>query len=110
MTALPSWIDPEAWSGFVDMRRATKKPLTARAELLVVKTLYDLRAKGHDPNAALDQSTLHNWADVYQPQVKAVDNLNREYMTSVEPPMTEQQRAAADDARRLAMSAIRRVA
>ena len=92
------------------MRRTTKKPLTARAELLIIKTLYELKAKGHDPNAALDQSTLHNWADVYEPKAKDITNMAREYMTSIEPAMTPEQRKAADDARKLAMSALRRVA
>jgi Mg2+ and Co2+ transporter CorA len=61
-----------------------KKPMTARAETLVLKTLYQLRERGHDANASLDQSTVHNWIDVYEPKQKEIANLKREYMTSVE--------------------------
>lgn len=79
MTALPVWIDAEAWAGYVDMRRAMKKPMTARAESLVLKTLFQLKEKGHDANAALDQSTVHNWIDVYEPKEKPIANLVKTY-------------------------------
>jgi Mg2+ and Co2+ transporter CorA len=112
MTALPSWIDQEAWNGYVDMRRAMKKPMTARAETLVLKTLYLLRERGHDPNAALDQSSVHNWIDVYEPKAKEVTNLVKTYY---EPEVfTEEQRKASAEAKAKVMgmvnSVIRRVA
>jgi len=113
MTALPSWIDQEAWNGYVDMRRAMKKPMTARAETLVLKTLYLLKERGHDPNASLDQSSVHNWIDVYEPKAKEVTNLVRE-MKPREAPMTEEEKARAAAARAKVMgmvnSVIRRVA
>lgn len=73
MIALPEWIDQEAWDGFCEMRRAMKKiPFTDRAQKMVLKSLYDLRAAGHDPNAALDQSTLMGWRDVFPPRAKDI--------------------------------------
>lgn len=72
MIALPSYIDREAWEGFEDMRRLIKKPMTDRARKLVLYELDRLRKAGHDPNASLDQSVLHNWSDVYELKDKPV--------------------------------------
>lgn len=67
------------------MRRAIKKPLTDRARKLVVYELHRIKTAGFDPNAALDQSTNHCWADVYPPKEKPItpaapgfDSLNAE--------------------------------
>lgn len=71
---LPAYIDPEAWAGFVEMRRAMPKsrPFTLRAATLILKELQRIKDAGHDPNAALDQSTLNGWTDVYAPKEKAI--------------------------------------
>jgi len=110
MVVLPSWIDREAWEGFMAMRKAIKKPMTPRAEVLVLKTLYELHTKGHDANASLDQSTVCNWQDVYEPKVREITNMKREYMTSLDGPMSKEQKDASDLARKEAMKHLRRVA
>lgn len=73
MIALPQYIDREAWEGFCEMRRTIKKPMTVRAAKLVVYELQRIKDAGHDPNAALDQSTNHCWADVYVPKEKPIE-------------------------------------
>lgn len=73
MIALPGYIDKEAWEGFEEMRKLIKKPMTDRARKLIVFELDRIKRAGHDPNAALDQSTNKCWADVYQPQEKKID-------------------------------------
>lgn len=87
-----------------------KKPLTARAELLVLKTLYQMNEKGHDANAALDCSTVNNWIDVYVPKDKDIPNMKREYMTSVDAPMTQDEKARADAVREGVVRKFKRVA
>ncbi len=72
MIALPQYLDQEAWSGFVEMRRTIKKPLTVRAAKMVLGELQKIKDAGHCPNAALDQSTNHCWADVYVPKEKEI--------------------------------------
>jgi len=72
LIALPAYIDPDAWVGFEDMRRTIKKPLTDRARKLIVYELHRIKTAGFDPNAALDQSSLHCWADVYPPKEKPI--------------------------------------
>lgn len=62
---LPDWIDAEAWSGFVEMRRKIRKPMTERAARLTVRDLEKLKAAGQDPNAVLDQSTKRCWQGVF---------------------------------------------
>lgn len=62
---LPDWVNPESWAGFVDMRKAIKKPLTDRAMQLAIGKLGKLRQQGQDPNACLDQSVMNGWQDVY---------------------------------------------
>lgn len=72
MIALPGYVDREAWDGFVEMRQHIKKPLTTRAAKLIVYELQRIKDAGHDPNAALDQSTNHCWADVYPAKEKPI--------------------------------------
>lgn len=68
---LPDWIDPEAWEGFVQMRKTIKKPLTDRAKKLALKELVKLRMEGQDPNEVLDQSTLKCWSGLFAVKGKA---------------------------------------
>ena len=72
MIALPGYIDKDVWQGFEDMRRTIKKPLTDRARKLILYELDRIKRAGHCPNAALDQSSLHCWADIYEPKEKAI--------------------------------------
>lgn len=74
MIPIPSWIDPEAWAAFVDMRKAIKKPLTHRAAVLILKDLTEIRAKGHCPNAALDQSTVCCWRAVWPAKDRVIED------------------------------------
>ena len=78
MIPLPAYIDPEAWVGFVEMRRAMPKtkPFTDRAAKLILYELQRIKDAGHDPNAALDQSTLRGWADVWPAKAKEIERAN----------------------------------
>ena len=78
MIPLPAYIDPEAWVGFVEMRRAMPKtkPFTDRAAKLILYELQRIKDAGHDPNAALDQSTLRGWADVWPAKAKDIVKAN----------------------------------
>lgn len=67
---LPDWIPADAWAGYVEMRRTRKKPMTARAQQMVVKALDEMRMKGIDLAAVLDASTKNCWTDVYEPKPK----------------------------------------
>ncbi len=79
MIPLPAYIDREAWEGFVEMRRAMPKtkPFTTRAATLILYELQRIKDAGHDPNAALDQSTLRGWADVWPAKDKPIEPASR---------------------------------
>lgn len=62
----PAGVDPEAWDGFVAMRKRIRFPLTTRAATLIHKRLAELEALGNDPNEILDQSTRNGWRDVFE--------------------------------------------
>lgn len=63
---IPSWLDPDSWSGFVEMRKAIPRcPFTPRAQMLILKELQSLKDQGYDPNKCLDQSTLNGWRGVF---------------------------------------------
>jgi len=68
---LPDWIPAEAWDGYAEMRKKIRKPMTARAQALVLKTLAGIRDRGFDVEAALDNSTRNGWIDVYEPKASA---------------------------------------
>ena len=56
----------EAWAAYVEMRRKIKKPMTAAAERLAVKTLKDL-SRG-DPIRAvkiIEQSVFNSWQGLF---------------------------------------------
>lgn len=120
MIPIPPFIDPEAWEGFCEMRGSKKsRPFTQRAAKMVLAELYKLRDAGHDPNACLDQSTMHGWSDVYPlkdkpiPKAKTATPINPalDEIKAREQRMSDPEEAArAAEARRLVMSKIRRVA
>lgn len=56
------------------MRKASKRPFTDRAASMVLKELAKLQAAGYDPNACLDQSTLHGWLDVWPTKDKVIED------------------------------------
>lgn len=63
---LPDWIDARAWAGFVEMRRLIKKPMTERAQEMIVAKLGAISGNaGQLAGQILDQSTRNNWQDVY---------------------------------------------
>jgi len=65
MLILPDFISPEVWQGFVEMRKAIKKPLTPYACELIIKKLTKLHYEGRDVNEALSKSIIHNWQGVF---------------------------------------------
>lgn len=114
MIALPEWIDAEAWEGFCEMRRAMKKiPFTERAQKMVLKSLYDLRAAGHDANACLDQSTLNGWRDVFPlrqkdiPVIRSQVDETARYLAEQEKHRQESKNSAARTAALQALKVVR---
>jgi hypothetical protein len=64
-SAIPDWIPPEAWNGFMEMRKRVRAPMTHRAVQLVIAALAKLKTNGEDVAAVLDQSTQNSWKGVF---------------------------------------------
>lgn len=107
------WIEPEAWEAFKEMRKKIKSPMTPFAEKLLVRELVKLKSSGEDPQACLEQSILNGWRDVYPLRDKGLSSAassadeTRAYLESQR--LTQEQRAASMQARKMAMGSIRRV-
>ena len=71
---LPEWLDSEIWQEFKQMRGKIKKPMTKRAEILLLSKLDRLRTSGNSPNEVLEQSIVNCWQDVYE--IKQQNRLN----------------------------------
>jgi hypothetical protein len=73
---LPDWLPLDAWDGWLEMRRAKKKPMTGRAMHRALNKLEAMREAGQDIAEVLDRSTMNGWTDVYE--IKGVNkNGNR---------------------------------
>jgi flagellar motor switch/type III secretory pathway protein FliN len=60
---LPDDIDAELWLAFVEMRRALKKPLTLKAQELILEKLARI---GQNKNDVLKQSIENSWQGVFE--------------------------------------------
>lgn len=71
--------------------------------MLILKELQKLKDAGHDPNAALDQSTVHSWADVYVPKEKEIARAPTKAADQTQEYLREQREHAAKVAAQRAM-------
>jgi hypothetical protein len=63
---LPEWLPRDTWTDFVEHRKEMKKPLTERAAKANIKKLFDLRSKGQDPRAVIDQTIAGGWTGLFE--------------------------------------------
>lgn len=62
-------VDYGNWVGFVEMRKRLKKPLTEKAEELIIKKLSEFEAKQQGfANKALENSIANSWQGVFEPK------------------------------------------
>lgn len=66
MIALPSYIDPELWSAFVETRKAMKVPFTPAAQKLIVRKLMKMHSEGWDVNTSLEKSAIYGYRGVFE--------------------------------------------
>lgn len=71
---LPDYITTELFEAFSDMRIKIKKPMTAKAEALLIKKLEKMKTEGHDIIAVMEQSILNSWQDVYPLKINKIQN------------------------------------
>ena len=106
------WISTESWEAFKEMRRKMRAPLTPYGEKLIERELVLLKSMGQDPQACLDQSIMLGWKGVFELRERITTTTRgtgelerlREHSAKVETP---EQRAAAQEALRVAREAVR---
>jgi len=63
---LPDWLPLNEWNGFLEVRKKKNKvPTDLAIQMLIVK-LDELRKKGHDPAAVIDQSIINSWSGFFE--------------------------------------------
>jgi len=67
---LPDWMDAELWDDFKESRKKLRKPMTERAEKLVLQKCAFLKEKGHNPKHLVMTAIESGWQTVYEPKTK----------------------------------------
>lgn len=73
----PDWLDQKLFNDFKSMRLKIKKPVTSRAEAMLINKLAALKDKGFEPSKVIEQSILHCWQDFFElkdPPAKSVSD------------------------------------
>lgn len=65
LIALPSYIDPEAWQAFLEVRAKLRAPNTDYAQKLLLYQMQRLKDAGNDPDEVLRASIVGGWKDLY---------------------------------------------
>lgn len=65
---IPDWVPVKPWNGYLEMRKDKRAWPTAYAVELIVSDLRKWRAKGHDPGAILNTSTVSKWTGIFEPK------------------------------------------
>jgi hypothetical protein len=79
---LPEWCPLDAWNDFRLMRQKIRKPMTGRAEQLVLQKLDALRQLGQNPREVLEQSICNSWQGIFPLKVDENGNGNSASKTS----------------------------
>jgi len=61
----PDWLPEDLWQDFKSHRKASKSPLTPRAESLAIAELEKLRTEGHNPVDVIKQSIMRGWKGLF---------------------------------------------
>lgn len=65
-SALPPWMPVQEWQDFKEMRLKIRKPMTAKAEDLIISKLRAFKDRRLDIRAILNQSIENAWAGVFE--------------------------------------------
>lgn len=63
--SIPSWIKPETWEAFMEVRKKLKAPNTPHAITLLIKKLTTLKEQGFDPTEVINESISNGWRGVF---------------------------------------------
>lgn len=75
---LPAWLSETHWKDFVEFRKFIKKPMTDKAQHLMLSKLQKIKDNGHDPILAMNTSIANNWVDIYEPKPETLKTINKQ--------------------------------
>jgi hypothetical protein len=111
MEPLPSWLDPEAFEAWKEMRRKKKVPWSDRCHKRAIKRLQEIKDAGYDPNKALEWSEYKGWTDIYPdttiPIAKSVNSQSDRTLLELEAARKDAQTPEAIAAREACKRALR---
>ena len=67
-TPLPEWLDLDIWNDFREHRKKLRKPMTPKAEQIMVAKLEDMKANGYNPRHLLITAIERGWLTVFEPK------------------------------------------
>jgi len=66
--SLPDWIEPGLWKDFKDHRNKLRKPMTQKAEEILIKKIESLKDAGHNPKHLIITAIERGWQTVFEPK------------------------------------------
>ena len=72
----PSFIHADDWEAYHDMRAAKKKIASKYACELLIKKLTAWHEQGLDTKAAIENSIVNQWIDVFKPKTNQIATIN----------------------------------
>ncbi|MDO6718835.1 helix-turn-helix domain-containing protein [Psychrosphaera sp. 1_MG-2023] len=65
---LPNWVDKNLWKDFLEHRKKLRKPMTNRAQELIISDLEKLTEKGYCATKLVEYSIKLGWQGIFEPQ------------------------------------------
>lgn len=65
---LPEWMEKDLWTDFQEHRKKLRKPMTGKAEEMIIKKLEWLKDKGYNPRHCLLTAIERGWLSVFEPK------------------------------------------
>jgi len=65
---LPGFLTLEAWTRWVEHRRAIRKPITEQGAKLTLRKLTQFRAEGIEPERVIEESIANDWQSLQAPR------------------------------------------
>jgi DNA replication protein DnaD len=65
---LPEWLDSDIWKDFIEHRNKLRKPMTNKAQEIVIAKLTHLKEKGFNPRHLIITAIERGWQTVFEPK------------------------------------------
>lgn len=69
---IPEWLEEKDWQDFKEHRTKLRKPMTPRAEEILIAKLTHLKEQGHNPRHLLITAIERGWQSVFTPKEDGV--------------------------------------